>query len=244
MHSIDQFDLILRTWAGSLGFTMESILRLVLAVVAGGLIGMEREIRGRQAGFRTNILVCLGSALAMIVSAYVPAMDYRPGLNMHIQSDPARIAYGVMGGIGFIGAGAIIHMGSSIRGLTTAAGLWCVAAMGLAAGLGLYLLVILTTLIVLAVLWLFDDVQRLFPRSQRRRIVVRRAWTEGCVADTADQFGKWGFRVVDLEYQRTHDLQNVDLTLEVEFSTHDRFSHVQTKIAGDCAYTLLSDKDY
>src|SRR5438034_3757584 len=96
-------------WAASLGFTGEALLRLLLSAIAGGLVGLERELRGRQAGFRTNLLVCLGSTLTMLVSLNF-ALHHWPlnrGINLNI--DPARIAYGVMTGVGFLGAGTIIQ---------------------------------------------------------------------------------------------------------------------------------------
>src|SRR3982751_5325636 len=113
----------------------ETATRILLAAIFGGLIGLEREVRGRQAGFRTYILVCVGSALVMVVSIQFAAHQWtaqsaNQGININI--DPARIAYGVMTGIGFLGAGAIVHaQGGLVRGLTTAAALWCVAAVGL-----------------------------------------------------------------------------------------------------------------
>src|SRR3954467_3533462 len=121
---LSHIDESMRAWAGGQGSATESILRLLLALVAGGLIGLEREVRGRQAGFRTYILVCMGSALVMIVSTAVAVFPWpshgRPGVNINV--DPARIAYGVMTGIGFLGAGVIVHQKNAVRGLTTAAG--------------------------------------------------------------------------------------------------------------------------
>src|SRR3954468_5510383 len=120
----------IRAWGQSHSETFELFMRLVLAVVAGGLVGLERELRGRQAGFRTYILVCMGSALVMIVSVEMAVHHWQPqtaGVNINV--DPGRIAYGVMTGIGFLGAGVIVQSHSgAVRGLTTAAGLWCIAA--------------------------------------------------------------------------------------------------------------------
>src|SRR5437763_9543341 len=133
-------DASLHNFLSSGSWITEAIVRLALAGLAGGAIGVEREVRGRIAGFRTNLLVCLGSALVMIVSTRMPFTDqwstHPPGVV--INSDPARIAYGVMTGIGFLGAGAILHERGFVRGLTTAAALWCVTAIGLAFGFGLY----------------------------------------------------------------------------------------------------------
>src|SRR4051812_30050248 len=148
---VDTFDHAIRAWGSHLSWPGEEVLRLLVAAVAGGLVGLEREVRGRQAGFRTNLLVAVGSALVMIVSISFATRNWQhdPGFNINV--DPARIAYSIMTGIGFLGAGTIVKNGGSVRGLTTAAGLWCVAAVGMAAGFGLYsLTVISTVLIVLA----------------------------------------------------------------------------------------------
>jgi putative Mg2+ transporter-C (MgtC) family protein len=122
----------------------EAMLRLALAGVLGGLIGLERELREREAGLRTHLLVAVGSALFTIVGAY--------GFG-GIRTDPTRIAAQVVTGIGFLGAGAIIRQGFSIRGLTTAATLWVVAAVGLAAGAGYYSAAVISTGLVLLALW-------------------------------------------------------------------------------------------
>jgi putative Mg2+ transporter-C (MgtC) family protein len=122
--------------------------RLLLAVVFGGLIGLERESHGRPAGFRTHILVSLGSTLIMLVSAY--------GLqSLDTDYDPGRIAAQVISGIGFLGAGTILREGANVRGLTTAASLWAVAGIGLAVGIGMYYAAaIATILVVLTLLYL------------------------------------------------------------------------------------------
>src|SRR3954463_12266300 len=140
LAALSQWDISIHNWiTGAFGAPLEDFARLIMAAIAGGLVGIEREVRGRQAGFRTNMLVCIGSALGMIVSTQFAIHPWTPqtkneGVNINI--DPARIAYGVMTGIGFIGAGVIVHNKGAVRGLTTAAALWCVAAMGLAGGVG------------------------------------------------------------------------------------------------------------
>ena len=115
----------------------ELALRLAVAAVLTGAIGLERELRERAAGLRTHMLVGTGSALFTIVSAYGWSdFDFGPGTGMTL--DPSRVAAQIVTGIGFLGAGAIIRQGGSIRGLTTAAGLWVVAAIGMATGAGYY----------------------------------------------------------------------------------------------------------
>ena len=125
------------------------IFRLVLGALLGGLVGFEREKHNRRmAGFRTHILVCVGSALIMLTSLYM-FTNY----GQDVASDPARIAAGVIIGIGFLGAGTIIRSGTSVIGLTTAASLWTVAGIGLAVGCGFYIASYVTTLIVLLTLY-------------------------------------------------------------------------------------------
>jgi putative Mg2+ transporter-C (MgtC) family protein len=128
--------------------TTEVVLRLVVAAVLAGAIGIERELREREAGLRTHLLVGVGSALFTLVSAYA-FTDFRYGLETGITLDPTRIAAQIVTGIGFLGAGAIIRQGITIRGLTTAAGLWVVAAIGMAAGAGYYVAALVTTALVL-----------------------------------------------------------------------------------------------
>lgn len=118
----------------------ELIIRLVLAVFLGGLIGFERELSYKPAGLRTHMLVALGAALFTIVSS-----------NAFI-SDPARIASGIVAGIGFIGAGTIIAEGKKIQGVTTAASIWASAAMGLAIGSGMYLIGTVTSILIFIIL--------------------------------------------------------------------------------------------
>ena len=130
----------------------ESLLRLALAAVLGGLIGVERELREREAGLRTHLLVALGSALFTIVGAY-GFHDFLESGEAVVRADPTRIAAQIVTGIGFLGAGAIIRQGFSVRGLTTAATLWVVAAVGLAAGAGYYSAAVITTALVLIALY-------------------------------------------------------------------------------------------
>ena len=130
----------------------EALLRIVVAAVLGGAVGLERELRDREAGFRTHMLVSIGSALFTIVSAYA-FRDFLVEGGAVVRADPTRIAAQIVTGIGFLGAGAIIRQGLSIRGLTTAATLWVVAAIGMAAGAGYYGGAVITTAVVLISLW-------------------------------------------------------------------------------------------
>jgi len=121
---------------------LDMVLRLVMAALAGGLIGYERESAEKPAGLRTNLLVCVGAALITIVSIH----------GFGASSDPSRVAAGIVVGIGFLGAGTIIRYRGAVLGLTTAATIWSVAAIGLALGAGLYLIAAITAVMVLIAL--------------------------------------------------------------------------------------------
>ena len=127
--------------------TYEFVLRLFVAAMLGGVIGLEREYRAKEAGFRTHFLVALGSGLFMILSQF--GFDDVLGHYEQVSLDPSRIASQVVTGIGFIGAGTIIFQKHVVRGLTTAAGLWVTSAIGMTAGAGMYVLSIATTVLVL-----------------------------------------------------------------------------------------------
>ena len=127
--------------------TYEFLLRLFVAAILGGVIGLEREYRAKEAGFRTHFLVALGSGLFMILSQF--GFDDVLGHYELVSLDPSRIASQVVTGIGFIGAGTIIFQKHVVRGLTTAAGLWVTSAIGMTAGAGMYVLSIATTVLVL-----------------------------------------------------------------------------------------------
>ncbi len=133
----------------------EVVLRLLLAVLLSGLVGLERESKGRAAGFRTHILVCVGSALIMLTGIHLFAL-YRGAGGM----DPTRLAAQVVSGIGFLGAGTIIQFRDSVRGLTTAASVWAAAGIGIAIGAGFYVGAVATTVIVLLALLVLSSLER------------------------------------------------------------------------------------
>ncbi len=133
------------------------ILQLVLAALFGGLIGGERQAHGRPAGLRTHILVCLGST-AVIIAFQQLQMNLGVGAESMIRMDPARVAAGIITGIGFLGAGTIIKGKDFVMGLTTAASLWVVAAIGIGLGLGEYFLAVVVTVLVLLTLYILDKI--------------------------------------------------------------------------------------
>ena len=134
--------------------TIHIALRLGVAAFCGGIVGLERELREREAGLRTHLLVCVGAALFTLVSAYAWS-DWTFSNASGIVFDPTRIAAQIVSGIGFLGAGAIIKLGEGerVRGLTTAAGIWSTSAIGMAAGLGEAFAALVTTILALVVFW-------------------------------------------------------------------------------------------
>jgi len=130
------------------------VFRLVVAIVMGGTVGLERSLRNKPAGLRTHLLVGLGSALIMLISIFMG--EAFPGRAV----DPTRIAAGVVVGLGFLGGGTIVHMGASIHGLTTAASLWATGAIGLAVGCGFYAGAAVAWLAMLFALHSLDQIER------------------------------------------------------------------------------------
>jgi len=143
------------------------LLRLLLAAGLSGVIGFEREFHGRAAGFRTHILLCIGSTLVMLTSIHIFDLYYTK-----VAADPARIAAGVITGIGFLGAGTIMHAKSAVRGLTTAASLWVVAGIGLAVGSGLYFGAFVTTILTMIALMVFARLEHAMIRKDWYRTVI------------------------------------------------------------------------
>lgn len=144
------------------------LLRLLLALLLGGLVGFEREQSKHAAGLRTNILVCLGSCLLMLLSMYgFSAFVDEP----NVRVDPARLAAAVITGIGFLGAGTILFTGKSITGLTTAASLWVVSAIGLAVGAGFYFASATATIMVLVTLWAFNKLEKRYINAKKEHLL-------------------------------------------------------------------------
>ncbi|OXI80753.1 methyltransferase [Burkholderia sp. AU33423] len=153
---------------------LEIVSRLLLAALLGSIVGIERERLSWAAGLRTHMLVAVGAALVMVVSAFGFA-DIQNAKNVSL--DPSRVAAQVVSGIGFLGAGSIMLRGEIIRGLTTAASLWVVAAVGLAVGGGMYVAAISATAIVLAILAGLKPIEKRFFAARQRwgvRILARR----------------------------------------------------------------------
>ncbi len=146
--------------------TLSAVSRMILSLVLGSCVGIERKSKGQIAGVRTFALISLGATLAMLLSIYVP-QEYL-GLK---NGDPGRIAAQVITGIGFLGAGAIIQMKGSVRGLTTAAGIWMVATIGMAVGVGMYAVAIVATALILVILVLLERLEHRVHMGATTRII-------------------------------------------------------------------------
>ena len=197
------------------------LLRLSVAAALGGAIGLERELRERGAGLRTHLVVCVGSALFTLVSAYA-------FVGPHV--DPTRIAAQIVSGIGFLGAGAIIRQGLSVRGLTTAATLWLVAAIGMAAGAGYYDAAIIATagaLLTLGPLRIVAyRVTRRF-RSETERLLVEVA-AGGSPAPVIEALERYG-RVVSLDVSQEADRR--EIAIDVALHGQASSPHVVAAVA-------------
>ena len=148
----------------NVGDQLTMVFRIFLATLLGGIVGYEREMHNRWAGFRTHILVCVGACLIMLTSIHL-SLSFTGQAN----ADPGRLAAQVVSGIGFLGAGTILHSASHIRGLTTAANLWMIAGVGLAVGCGLYIPAVATTALAFVVLEYFAPMESRF-RTKRIKI--------------------------------------------------------------------------
>jgi len=195
----------------------EMVIRLLLSSVLGGIVGMERGSGDRPAGFRTHILVCAGSALLMLVSLYgFDGFDKTPFVPP-THRDPARIAAQVVSGIGFLGAGTILHEGITIRGLTTAASLWMISAIGLATGAGMYFVSIVATVITFITLTTFHSVEKRFAvansKSDKKYIRVLASNAPGIVAQVSSYLVENGIRVKTINVQNS--LANDKVVLEL-----------------------------
>ena len=190
----------------------EALLRLALAAALGGAIGVERELRDREAGLRTHLLVALGSALFTIVSAYGFHAFLTSGQSV-VRADPTRIAAQIVTGIGFLGAGAIIRQGLSVRGLTTAATLWVVAAIGLAAGAGYYSGALIATALVLFSLYplriaAFKILHRFRPEERRLLVELPTGASPGTVIDEVERSGA---KLQSIEVSQEADRRRLEL---------------------------------
>jgi putative Mg2+ transporter-C (MgtC) family protein len=182
---------------------LELLFQLVLAVLLGGAIGVERELKGKPAGLRTNILICVGATLYTVLSAHMG----------HAQGDPTRIAGQIITGVGFIGAGTILHTRGAVTGLTSAATIWVVAAIGMALGGGAYIEALGTAALVMVVLTGLAPIETLVAqRSSVTHLVLHARPTPETMDAIMTLVKRTG---LELERSETRQ-ENVDLVIELE----------------------------
>lgn len=176
-------------------------LRLLAALTVGALIGLERSFHGRPAGFRTHALVCTSTALLMLVTVYGDWWSSQIH-STRATIDPTRMAQGIMTGIGFIGAGAIIKEGLTVRGLTTAASIWITAAIGILMGIGFYFPAVLATLLALGTLSVFRHIESRMPTEAYAHVMVRFARDSAMSeADLRELIAAHAFSIANLNYR-------------------------------------------
>lgn len=208
----------------------EISVRLFLAALLGGVIGWERERDNHPAGFRTHILVSVGSALIMLVSAY----GFQEFMDINnVRFDPSRVGAQVVSGIGFLGAGAIVRQGLTVNGLTTAATLWVVAGIGLAVGSGFIYGAILTTILVFISLELLKRFDYYFRLKNNMQIVTleldRDAVTVGQIASF---IGQKGIEIDRLEVDQNDQSQLIKIKFFVRFSSKRSMASIIDQIKG------------
>lgn len=180
---------------------LEMVWRLLAAVFAGGMIGLERSFHGRPAGFRTHTLVCTASSLLMLVTVY-EALWFVPQTSVRVALDPTRMAQGIMTGIGFLGAGVIVKEGLSVRGLTTAASIWMTAAIGILMGIGFYFPAGIATALTLGTLSLFRWIELRMPIQSFHHFSARFARNAVMPEpELRELISRHGFKLASLNYR-------------------------------------------
>lgn len=193
--------------------TIEIIIRIFLATILGGLIGIEREVNNRPAGLRTHVLVTLGSTLIMLIS-----VDAFKAIGDGTLADPSRIAAQVVSGMGFLGAGTILRTGNNVTGLTTAASLWVSAGIGLGIGVGYYFATILTAAIVLLTLLSLRTLEKKVLKSKYKSVVILSSNRPGIIGQIGVTFGEHNISIKDISITDDDNKDDEDGTMETEFT--------------------------
>ncbi|MFA7686109.1 MAG: MgtC/SapB family protein [Candidatus Gracilibacteria bacterium] len=205
------------------------IFRLLFASFLGSIIGLERDFHGRSAGLRTNLLVSLGAAVFMILSESIALSTSQQLVSAKLQADPGRIAAQVITGIGFLGAGAIIKNGLSIRGLTTAACLWISAGIGMSVGAGQFDLGIITTLISLFALTVLNKAERHYKKNSYRTLEVVVPNTAN-ISEIIDLIQKRNAEIMFLEKEKDYDKNTMNLNFSIKTKEKKPTDELSTEI--------------
>ncbi|ANQ85452.1 MgtC/SapB family protein [Azoarcus olearius] len=212
---------------------------LLGALVAGGLIGLERSYHGRPAGFRTHTLVCLASAVLMLVTLFQG--NWLPGIPLDsVRTDPTRMAQGIMTGIGFLGAGVIYKEGFSVRGLTTAGSIWMTAAVGILFGIGFYFPALLATALTLGTLSVFRWVETRMPTQTYAHHQIRFARDDVLAeGELCALLAEHGFSVANLSYRVVEDGRYFEYRMVIRTESPAAFSRLAESLR-----TLASVREF
>lgn len=212
---------------------MEITYRLLIAVGFGGLVGLERSYHGRPAGFRTHTLVCLASAMLMLVTVYEGQWFAPRGLE-RVTLDPTRMAQGIMTGIGFLGAGVIMKEGINVRGLTTSASIWVTAAIGILVGIGFYFPAGLGTALALGVLSAFRWLENIvIPSQQYAHFMVQfRRDSAMSEAELRKLVGELSFSVANLNYRLVDEGRRLEYRMMLRTRDPDNISNLSGILVG------------
>jgi putative Mg2+ transporter-C (MgtC) family protein len=199
------------------------LIHLGAAVLAGGLIGLERAYHGRPAGFRTHTLVCTASSLLMLLTVYQWQLLANAPLET-VRVDPTRMAQGIMTGIGFLGAGVIMKEGLTVRGLTTAASIWMTASIGILLGIGFYFPAIVATLLTLGTLSLFRWIEAIIPSQYYARLNIRfKSQDLLPEPDLRALITGHGFSVANLSYQKSDEGKVFEYQMTIRSNERDHY---------------------
>lgn len=217
------------------------VVRLGVALAVGGIIGLERSYHGRPAGFRTHALVCLSTSMLMLLTVYEEHW-FPVVVQGRIALDPTRMVQGIMTGVGFIGAGTIMHSGLSVRGLTTAASIWCTAAIGVMIGVGFWFPALLATGLVLLTLSVFRWVEGKMPSQVFANIDIRfpvdLSMSE---AHVRDLLGEHGLKISNLNYEMNRVVNYFEYRITVRTSNSvnvKRFCDALSRMPGILQFNL------
>lgn len=221
-----------------------AVFKLLLSMLLGAAIGFERRRKGQIAGLRTFSLIAMGATLAMLISIYIP-QEYL-GLK---NGDPGRIAAQVVSGVGFLGAGAIIQMKGSVRGLTTAAGIWMTACIGLAVGAGMYLITTIATLLIIFVLVYIEKYEQRAGFLWEHKVI--RVKVHGIVSDldkSLDVFKKYDVKAsreyVKYEYENNVSIINYVVLTRDTVSVTNLFGDLEACFSDPISITLTNEPNF
>lgn len=207
--------------------TNNFIIRLAVASILGGIIGFERDIHGRAAGLRTNLLISLGAAVFMLISESI-AESYSIKMgDSFFRPDPGRIAAQIVTGIGFLGAGAIIKYGFSIRGLTTAACIWISAGIGMSSGAGFFELALVTTAIGLFCLIVLNNFEKKYAKDSYRILEVETS-NDTDVSSLIDTLKRKDLKILYLDTRKDYDANKMSIKFTIQLhhkGVTDKLSH-------------------